>query len=429
MNTSNSQERYFLMLWDCPKCGTQGIPGNRRRCPNPYCLHWKSKDVVDYLPPEDQRIYVTPGSEEEREAIAGADWICQYCHARNSPLTLDGEVRTQCENCGFYHYDSTDGEDSDPERIAVETLEVPTSCHNSTLPGVSPRETNSDRSTQTQPNPSPTQSKPLPKVAIPAIAVSLIGLVFTGGYFLSRPHIYEGRISQLSWEVTREIQQQEIVRQSGWNPPPSDAFNIRSDRRQRGTQTVTVGYTTETVYETQRVRDGSETQQVQKTRRVQSGTRQECRTRSTGSGYAKETCRSVPVYTTETYTETVTVPRYKTVRVPVEKQVPITREEPVYDTWYEYSQREWRSHQTLRNRGLENEAIAPPRFQLSQNPPQRALDPKTTCSMNVILKEQRATQLDIPCSTWQRLDTGDSVTLQKTAIGGYKLLPPRTTQP
>ena len=89
-------DRIVMGYWDCKYCGTDGIEGTRRDCPN--CGHPRDKDVKFYMKSRTHE-EVAANNEylSEKQAATkgkGADWECSFCGALNSVLS------TSCKSCG-----------------------------------------------------------------------------------------------------------------------------------------------------------------------------------------------------------------------------------------------------------------------------------------------------------------------------------------
>lgn len=75
-------------LWDCQHCGSKGIKGSIRECPN--CAHPRDDSVKFYMPGT-----ITYVSEEKDQTInKNPDWLCDYCN------TLNSDDDTTCKSCG-----------------------------------------------------------------------------------------------------------------------------------------------------------------------------------------------------------------------------------------------------------------------------------------------------------------------------------------
>ncbi len=102
-------------------------------------------------------------------------------------------------------------------------------------------------------------------------------------------------ITDMPWEVTRNIEELRPTQGSGWQSSvPSDAYNRRSETRQNGTRKVPDGL--ENYYETERYVDGTEPKTETYSERHKSGTRDECTTTNKGNGTASRSCSPVDVY-------------------------------------------------------------------------------------------------------------------------------------
>ncbi|CAN0561898.1 unnamed protein product, partial [Laminaria digitata] len=148
----------------------------------------------------------------------------------------------------------------------------------------------------------------------PALAI-IAGLLALVLVVLSFTMDFEkkGYIEDLTWQ--RSIGAERIVTldETGWSRP-GDAYEVESRRKIRSYKTVTIGYRTETRTSTERYQSGTESYS--------------CGQESLGNGYFR--------------TKTCTRATYSTRPVTTSHQVPITEEQPVWDTWYSYKVDRWR---------------------------------------------------------------------------------------
>ena len=86
-------DKIVMGYWDCPSCGSTGIPGTTYDCPN--CGRQRGKETKFYM--KSGKVEYVPGHK-----VVGADWYCEYCGALNSA------GRTTCENCGSPKGESKD---------------------------------------------------------------------------------------------------------------------------------------------------------------------------------------------------------------------------------------------------------------------------------------------------------------------------------
>ena len=74
--------------WDCSYCGTKGIRGSERECPN--CGRPRGEDVKFYV--DDPKDYVP--EDEATKISKEPDWMCEFCGSYNSAKL------TKCVSCG-----------------------------------------------------------------------------------------------------------------------------------------------------------------------------------------------------------------------------------------------------------------------------------------------------------------------------------------
>lgn len=160
-------------------------------------------------------------------------------------------------------------------------------------------------------------------------------------------------LDRLSWTFSGQVYERQYVVETGWNVP-TDAFVIRQEQYQRGTKTVVYGHTEQCA-------------PVTETRQVYSHTEQVCNDYTAGWTdelelyshtnevcYDDGTCEEEDVYSVQpaqpiTETRCVDVERYTLVPYTRNEctQVPLTREEPVFDTWSTYGIWRWKYYKTF----------------------------------------------------------------------------------
>ena len=232
--------------WDCPTCGTVGVPGPETRCPN--CGASRPKNVQFYLPPESEVV------EDEvliREARAGADWVCGHCHSQNKAAA------DQCFSCG-------NPRDEESEDIALREREY--------RPGEAPKAAPSrPRTLHPEEQPKPKRNRSW----LPAV-ILLVVAVLGGGAI---PRTVGVGIQAFSWERTHQILHKEAVQHEEWQVP-AGAFQVESFQAVHHYNKVFRGYETRT-----------------RTERVQVGTqRVVCGTIDKGNGYFEDRYCNEPVY-------------------------------------------------------------------------------------------------------------------------------------
>ena len=76
--------------WDCSYCGTKGIRGSERECPN--CGRPRGEDVKFYV--DDPKDYVP--EDEATKISKEPDWMCEFCGSYNSAKLTKCKVLESC---------------------------------------------------------------------------------------------------------------------------------------------------------------------------------------------------------------------------------------------------------------------------------------------------------------------------------------------
>jgi hypothetical protein len=273
--------------WDCPSCGSTGIPGRHLSCSG--CGVRRPEGVRFYLPADEPEV---TDAARLAEAAAGADWVCEHC---------DASARagmTHCPGCGA-------------ER------------------GTSPVQQTHEYGMDDIPRAGGTQAPralaamaPPPKRRrgwkAPAAVVALVGgLVWWNG-----PVEVQATVAAKDWARAVEVQEYRTVKEEDWTVP------------QGGRQTRSY----RAIREYRQVLDHYETKTRQVSERVQTGTRTyTCGSRDNGNGYFEDVTCTEPEYETRSHSETY--------------QDPVYRQEPVYDTKFAYEIERWLPDDTAWARG------------------------------------------------------------------------------
>ncbi|MGD1938025.1 MAG: hypothetical protein ACFCA4_10775 [Cyanophyceae cyanobacterium] len=365
------RSKKILLFWDCPECGHSHVEGPTQRCPR--CFWWRDRQV-EFYEANDSRL-LTP---EEEAQYTRPDWICKVCGASNAD-TGQPVAELLCGSCNSWQTNSLDLGSDRPEDANV-------GAQVATVRGQWQEGFRVDEGA-TSPPPPPKKSGGLgKKIVAGAIALGIGGTGF-GAWQLFSPDIIDAEITQRTWTVNVEIQEQRPVSGSGWNLP-SGAYNVNRREKQRTTRKVQTGTTTEN---------------VKVSYQAQTGTKEQCRTTSDGNGVGTRTCRDVPVYTTKYRTETKTIPVY--------------RNEPVYDTWYTYTEDKWGTQTTVSNNGVGDSPRTAPAFTLDNQPyPERSRPPQEICYITGQFEQDNQVsqeQWSLPCAQYDRLKLGETVTLER----------------
>lgn len=341
--------------WDCSSCGTRGVMGDAYRCGS--CGAGRPDDVEFYLPSDAP---VVRDKKAIAAAKAGSDWMCDYC--RQWVPATDKE----CPNCaggaiaGSQRQKTGDVVD-DRERGAalVRELRKLPSHEREALNAVADlnrvRKANPDIDSRCREleksvesfsaacGPRPERQVPVFRSQAPEARtvlsclsfVAALALLIVGFWAIFHTTTAPATVTGHSWTRIQHVEEYTTLSQEGWDHP-SDAYNIRSERREHHKERVVDHYDTKYRMVHERVPDGTE--------RVKTGTR----TRSLGNGRFER----VPTYSTRT--------KYRTVSRQESYQDPVYRYDPVYRTYYFYLVDRWVPGADRREQGSGLEARWPP---------------------------------------------------------------------
>ncbi|WP_029324212.1 zinc finger Ran-binding domain-containing protein [Butyrivibrio sp. AE3004] len=241
-------EKIVMGYWDCPFCGSTGIPGTTYDCPN--CGRQRGKETKFYM--KEGTVEYVPGHK-----VSGADWYCDYCGALNSA------ERTTCENCGSQR------DESKEDYFSLK--EPKTDNFNNNF-------NNTESSTSNE-------KKSASKFITFGIIALIILMVILISRFLSRPKDSTFLVQSMSWENSIKIEENKTFRESDWKLPDG----------------ARLAYTKSEIRSYESVLDHYES--VTKSRQVQDGGHYETSYSDNGDGSFTEHSTFVPDYTTEYYTE------------------------------------------------------------------------------------------------------------------------------
>lgn len=284
-------------LWDCPFCDNKRIRAGQKTCPN--CGHPQDESTKFYMP--DTVEYVP---EEKAEKISrNPDWQCSFCGSLNSD-NLDS-----CKNCGATK------EDSERNYFEMRQQEEEKKRKKEEQKAAFRGEVKKEA-----PNKKEKVKKSLTKRVL--LFFGIIAAIIFGMIACFAPTVKNVTIDDFDWERTIDIEEIVTHNESDWSLP--DGARLQHTKNEIKTYKDDVLDHYETVTET-------------KTRSVIDHYEEYSSYKDLGNGYFEEQTESVPVYTTETYTEDV--------------QKPVYRKEPVYATKYYYEIDQWAVVDTVKNSG------------------------------------------------------------------------------
>lgn len=274
--------------WDCPTCGTVGLPGSQVGCTS--CGNPRPESVRFYLADDAPEV-----SDAERlaQAGAGADWICEHCGAS----ARAGQDR--CPGCGAER-----GSSAQQQSREYGMDEVPRSGKDA--PGAL----------------AAMAAAPKPKKKRGWKGPAAVAAVIGGVVWYNGPVETTATVAAKDWSRAIEVQEYRTVREEDWAVP-------QGGRQQRSFRAIR---------DYRQVLDHYETRTRQVSEQVQTGTRTyTCGQRDLGNGYFEDVTCTEPEYTTNYRTETY--------------QDPVYRREPIYDTKYAYEIERWLPDDTAWARG------------------------------------------------------------------------------
>lgn len=346
--------------WDCQYCGTKGILGRHKVCPN--CARSRPEGTKFYLPEdadtiEDERL--------EEQARLGPDWICAFCGSSN-PSNLE-----VCRHCNA------------PRESTSAQQEV-----KEFAPGAAPR-----TGDMTVPDPhekyrqpaQPAPKKERPRWLIPVIGAVILFACLFGAVALFRGNELDVSIQDMQWERSVVVEELQTVTEEGWEIPQG-AQLISQQEEIREYDQVVVGY---------------ETKERQVSERVQVGERTYvCGQRDLGNGFFEDIECTEPVYETQQRTETYEEPIYEQV--------------PVYGTKYTYEIERWTEVRTERVTGHDQQAYWP---ELSLGPNQREGERQESYQIVFGSEDGERFTLTFPLEQWLSFESRGNYKLRVNSFG------------
>lgn len=368
--------------WDCAACGNANL-GRFERCRS--CGMGRGSDVAFYLPQGQDTI---SDAELLEDALSGPDWHCDHCDSSNKAM------ESSCMSCG----NTRDAEDLLHDRGIDHVIGRRASASSRTNQGLIAAKNGGWRGADKGwTEDTPVKRKVLPRrpaqrgSSIPMRTASLVMagvlILVLGILSFTMNFEEEGVIDDLTWERSIGVERIVTLEESGWSRP-GDAYDVDSQRKIRRYETVTIGYRTETRTSTERYQSGTESYS--------------CGQESLGNGYFR--------------TKTCTRATYSTRPVTTSHQVPITEEQPVWDTWYDYKIDRWRETRRVPAQGGDTEPSWP---KVTLEKGERLGSKKSSYRYAVEFEDdQKSGEMNF--EEWGRLDEGDPVTVTMNFWGAVK---------
>lgn len=322
--------------WDCTHCGTTGIGGLTKTCPN--CGNPQAKNVKFYLKPGAKK-YLKP--EVAKDYGKGADWVCAFCGSFNR------YNESNCKNCGAGKADAE--EDYFGRKVSTISKESYTSEYYESeneddVPSYEEKNESDDifleqenRNNITSNTYEDDEIENISKIqhfisninfkALLGITGGIIGIVALIMLLVSifTPKEYDAYISDKSWDRSVTIQELRTLNEDDWDVP--EGARVYDERREiRDYDHVIVDYVTEEKQVPRREIDHYEYEYT-----------------DNGDGTFDEV--EIPIYTTVYDIEY--------------EEVPVWDDIPIYDTRYYYEIDRWCYDRTEKSSGKADEPYWP----------------------------------------------------------------------
>ena len=342
--------KLIMGYWDCPYCGTKGNLGTVTNCP--ACGRARG-DVQFYVQGYNEGQTVTEAElnqfetldeEQAKYVSSNPDWYCSFCNSLNS------DNAQFCGNCGASRADS----ESNYFQM-LEKKKAKEAAEAAAQPQVQ----------------APRKRSRSPLFALVAILLVIVGVfVWLNGNKTSG----DLQVTSLNWVRNINIEENKMFSESGWTLP---AGAEQTDARNE-------------IHHYDSVLDHYEEREVQRSRQVFDHYDYELV--DNGNGTFSE--RSVPVYTTEYYTETVQEPVYVNV--------------PRYQTKYYYNIWRWTPSRDVTASGDSHDA-AWPEPELAENEREGTRTESYRFTIESTKKAGETATYRLAESDWMNVNVGDRI--------------------
>jgi len=379
-------------LWDCASCGTNGIGGSKRVCPN--CGKPRDASVKFYLPGEKKFV----PEEESRKISRNPDWSCFYCDSLNSdhdklckscgaerteknPNYFEAQRKPESESWHVTNSEDTE-KTTDYFEAQVKSESEPWHVTDTEREKSSTKfsmEENARGATATFNNRNVRKFSWQPVLKWIMVLAFIFALV---AVFVPRDK--ELLVTDVGWRRETRIEEYRTVTESDWSVPAGGRLQ----------------YTQWEFHHYQSVFDHTEvkTRQVPRTRLV--GYNTSYSYRDLGNGYFEQVEHSTPVY--ETYMETETYSE------------DVYRDEPVYATKYYYEIERWLYARSVISEGM-NQHPYWEEFTLGDL--EREAGRSEDYWFYGVDKKEKELKVTLSKEEWDRLTVGKTVSVRVNSLG------------
>ena len=359
--------KLVMGYWDCPVCGSKGIRGDVVNCPS--CgrargdVKFYMKDVAEgEIREENERADIEYLTEEQEKYVSrNPDWYCSFCNSLNS------DNAQFCGNCGASRSDSEanyfDMLKKKQEQEAAELAAQP----------------------QVSAGPQKKSRSPLLVFALILAAVIALFVWMNGNKTAG-----DLKVTSLNWARVIQIEANRQYSESGWNLPAG--AELTETRRE--------------LHHVDSVLDHYESRQVQRSRQVIDHYETYYTYEDNGNGTFTEVPHERPVYTTETY--------WDTVQEPVYVQVPRYADKYYYTVW------RWKPEREVTAQGTDHNA-AWPEFTLADNEREGQRAEQYLFSVEHTEKKESSATYQVDEEHWKTINVGDQIfiTAKRTGADPY----------
>ncbi|MCE6958376.1 hypothetical protein LAZ40_04805 [Cereibacter sphaeroides] len=362
-------DRIFEMHWICPGCGGE-CRGRDERCNGPNgqagCGAARPASVRFFLPGAAPEV---TDPELVADALSGPDWTCDHCGGANNGGA------SSCASCG----NARDARDA----------ATPTRLH---APGEMP--STGAAAAPVRPSRRMAEASPAPDAGDGRMFAWILGIcalliLVAGWLILGYSSETRVTVTALPWTRTIAIEELKTLHEDGWSVPAGARVTDR-DRRIRSWRNVLDHYETRTRSVTRQVADGTESYA--------------CGMQDMGNGYARErTCSRT---------------RYRSVQDTETYQEPVYRNEPVWDTFYEWDIDRW-----VKVRSPEAHGDGEPRQwpEAVATGDRERVGPRQETLSAALRDENGVVWVEgLREASWRRLERGTQITVERDIFGSLQ---------
>lgn len=365
--------RLVEMYWTCPSCDSDNL-GRYRSCQN--CGAVRGDKVKLRMPTHISYVDKKTESKIDKQP----DWLCDYCRSYN-PANVDA-----CTHCGSSKSESTKDYMTNKTK---EELFIKSNTYEKREESSSIKIKQED-SSKSKPRWKKISTSFVKKVAtyggISLLVTAIVGL----GVFLFTPKEKEFTVTGVSWEREIRVEDYKPYVESDWSIPSGGRY-LSEQLEVHHYEQVLDHYETVTEQKSEQVVDHYET--------VVIGYQE------LGNGYAKEITENQPVYRTEYYTET--------------HEEPVYRQDPVYQTKYNYEIYKWKYKRSEKSNGTDKH---PYWVEVNLRDNERESGRFETFYIDYIDEKENSHSYTIDYEHWQAIDIGTTIRAKVNAFGISEIL-------